>query len=114
MEQQLQLLREKEGYETQVSRDGGTAVEQFHAFQPDLVLLDLMLPVLDGWAVLKKIGTRGTAPPPCRRRGIPGFRSPPSPGRDGAALRYYCRPLRSIYRGMSSRFPTALVTFSGF
>ena len=51
----LHLYLEKEGYETQVSRDGGTAVEQFHAFQPDLVLLDLMLPVLDGWAVLKKI-----------------------------------------------------------
>ena len=45
-----------------MARDGGTAVEQFHAFQPDLVLLDLMLPVMDGWAVLKKIRESAKTP----------------------------------------------------
>ena len=58
----LHLYLEKEGYETRVARDGGTAVEQFHAFQPDLVLLDLMLPVMDGWAVLKKIRESAKTP----------------------------------------------------
>ena len=51
----LHLYLEKEGFETQVAKDGGRGVELFRSFQPDLVLLDIMLPVMDGWAVLKKI-----------------------------------------------------------
>ena len=51
----LHLYLEKEGFETQVAKDGGKGVEYFRTFQPDLVLLDIMLPVMDGWSVLKKI-----------------------------------------------------------
>ena len=51
----LHLYLEKEGFETQVAPDGGKGVELFRAFRPDLVLLDIMLPVMDGWSVLKKI-----------------------------------------------------------
>ena len=51
----LHLYLEKEGFETQVARDGGRGVELFRSFQPNLVLLDIMLPVMDGWAVLKRI-----------------------------------------------------------
>ena len=51
----LHLYLEKEGFETQVAKDGGRGVELFRSFQPDLVLLDIMLPVMDGWSVLKKI-----------------------------------------------------------
>ena len=51
----LHLYLEKEGFETQVAKDGGKGVELFRSFQPDLVLLDIMLPVMDGWSVLKKI-----------------------------------------------------------
>ena len=51
----LHLYLEKEGFETQVAGDGGKGVELFRSFQPDLVLLDIMLPVMDGWGVLKKI-----------------------------------------------------------
>ena len=51
----LHLYLEKEGFETAVANDGGKGVELFRSFQPDLVLLDIMLPVMDGWAVLKKI-----------------------------------------------------------
>ena len=51
----LHLYLEKEGFETQVAKDGGRGVEMFRSFQPDLVLLDIMLPIMDGWAVLKKI-----------------------------------------------------------
>jgi len=58
----LHLYLEKEGFETEVARDGGKAVDLFRAFQPDLVLLDIMLPVLDGWSVLKKIRAEGKTP----------------------------------------------------
>ena len=51
----LHLYLEKAGFETAVALDGGKGVELFRSFQPDLVLLDIMLPVLDGWGVLKKI-----------------------------------------------------------
>ena len=51
----LHLYLEKEGFETAVAPDGGKAVELFRSFRPDLVLLDIMLPVMDGWSVLKKI-----------------------------------------------------------
>jgi DNA-binding response OmpR family regulator len=51
----LHLYLEKEGFTTQVAKDGGKGVELFRSFQPDLVLLDLMLPVLDGFSVLKRI-----------------------------------------------------------
>ena len=53
--QLLQLYLEKEGFETQVAGDGGLGVTLFHNFGPDLVLLDIMLPVLDGWGVCRKI-----------------------------------------------------------
>ena len=58
----LHLYLEKEGFETCVARDGGKGVEQFRTFQPDLVLLDIMLPVVDGWSVLKKVREEGNTP----------------------------------------------------
>ena len=58
----LHLYLEKEGFETDVARDGGKGVELFRAFQPNLVLLDIMLPVMDGWSVLRKIREDGSTP----------------------------------------------------
>ena len=60
--QLLQLYLDKEGFETCVARDGGKGVELFRTFAPDLVLLDIMLPVMDGWSVLKKIREEGDTP----------------------------------------------------
>ena len=58
----LHLYLEKEGFETCVAKDGGKGVELFRSFQPDLVLLGIMLPVMDGWSVLRKIREEGTTP----------------------------------------------------
>ena len=58
----LHLYLEKEGYETAVAPDGGKGVELFRSFRPDLVLLDIMLPVMDGWSVLKKIRENDKTP----------------------------------------------------
>ena len=60
--QLLQLYLEKEGFETQIAPNGGKAVELFRSFDPDLVLLDIMLPVMDGWSVLKKIRAESKVP----------------------------------------------------
>ena len=51
----VNLYLKKEGYETMVAGDGGKALELYRSFRPDLVLLDIMLPVMDGWAVCSKI-----------------------------------------------------------
>ena len=51
----LRLYLEKEGYVAAIAPDGGAGVEMFRKLQPDLVLLDVMLPVLDGWGVLRNI-----------------------------------------------------------
>ena len=58
----LHLYLEKEGFKTAVAPDGGKGMELFRSFQPDLVLLDIMLPVLDGWGVLKKIREQENTP----------------------------------------------------
>ena len=60
--QLLHLYLEKEGYDIQIAPDGGKAVELFRSFGPDLVLLDIMLPVMDGWSVLKKIRAESKTP----------------------------------------------------
>ena len=58
----LHLYLEKEGFETKVAKDGGKGVEYFRSFQPALVLLDIMLPIMDGWTVLKKIREESAVP----------------------------------------------------
>ena len=60
--QLLQLYLEKEGFETRIAPDGGKAVEEFRGWDPNLVLLDIMLPVMDGWAVCRKIRETSKTP----------------------------------------------------
>lgn len=51
----LRLYLEKEGFSTILANDGRQAVNQCTAQNPDLILLDIMLPVLDGWQVCREI-----------------------------------------------------------
>ena len=58
----LQLYLEKEGYAVTVAADGGLGLEKFRAIQPDLVLLDVMMPVMDGWQVCRAIRAESQTP----------------------------------------------------
>ena len=58
----LQMYLEKEGYAVTVAGDGGQGLSKFRAIKPDLVLLDVMMPVMDGWAVCKAIRAEGNTP----------------------------------------------------
>ena len=51
----LKLYLEKEGYEVYTANNGADAVTLFKEIDPDLMLLDIMLPVLDGWQVCREI-----------------------------------------------------------
>lgn len=55
----------KEGYEVVTAFDGREALEQFEAKKPDLVILDLMLPELDGLEVAKEIRKTSHTPIIC-------------------------------------------------
>ena len=53
----LQVTLESAGYSPSLAGDGETALRRIEADHPDLVLLDVMMPLLDGWAVLEQVGT---------------------------------------------------------
>ena len=54
---------ESAGYAVDVAYDGNTAIEMVHQTEYDLVILDMMLPDMDGLQVLEKIRNRKTSPP---------------------------------------------------
>ena len=58
----IRLYLEKEGYSVVIAHDGEEAVEQFSAEAPDLVLLDIMMPKLDGWQVCREIRKSSNTP----------------------------------------------------
>ncbi|NLF34665.1 MAG: response regulator transcription factor [Clostridiales bacterium] len=58
----LTLYLRKEGFDTVVAADGGKGLELYRSYRPDLVLLDIMLPVLDGWTVCERIRESGKTP----------------------------------------------------
>ena len=51
----LEFLMQQSGYEVGIARDGEEALAQMAAFQPDLVLLDIMRPLRSGFEVCQKI-----------------------------------------------------------
>ena len=58
----LRLYLQKDGFEVSHAADGGKAVEMAKEIQPDLVLLDIMLPELDGWQVCREIRKKSQCP----------------------------------------------------
>jgi len=51
----LEFLMEQSGYQVAIARDGEQALQQMALFQPDLVLLDVMMPLRNGYEVCQKI-----------------------------------------------------------
>ena len=51
----LKMYFENEGYDVKLAADGAEGVNYFKMYEPDLVLLDIMLPKKDGWQVCREI-----------------------------------------------------------
>ena len=51
----LRLYLEKEQLEVEICHDGQEALDKFQKFDPSIILLDVMMPKLDGWQVCREI-----------------------------------------------------------
>lgn len=58
----LRLYIEKEGYDIEIANDGREALAKFKEIQPDLIMLDIMLPILDGLQVCREIRKTSQVP----------------------------------------------------
>lgn len=58
----LQMYLQKEGYAVTIASDGGDGLSKFRTQKPDLVLLDVMMPVMNGWEVCKAIRAESRTP----------------------------------------------------
>lgn len=58
----LQLYLEQAGYKTCIIHDGALALLTFHSEQPDLVILDILLPHVDGWEICRQIRKESSVP----------------------------------------------------
>jgi DNA-binding response OmpR family regulator len=60
----LEFLMRSEGYVVSVAEDGEQALQEIVEFRPDLVLLDVMMPKLDGFEVLQRLRNDSSLPQP--------------------------------------------------
>lgn len=58
----LRLYLVKEGYNVTMVHDGAAALTEFDKLHPDLVLLDVMMPVMDGWEACRKLRAKSNTP----------------------------------------------------
>ena len=58
----ISLYLMKECYDTKIVGDGEAALREFHSFKPNLILLDLMLPGMDGYQVCRELRTSSQVP----------------------------------------------------
>ena len=58
----LRIYLEKEGYTVILAHDGEKGIEKFNMTKPDVILLDIMLPVMDGWQVCREIRKKSNVP----------------------------------------------------
>ena len=58
----IRLYLEKDGFTVATALNGAIGVAEFKRFEPDLILLDIMMPVLDGWGVCREIRATSNVP----------------------------------------------------
>ena len=58
----LRLYLEKDGFDTVIANDGESAIVKYNLEEPDMILLDIMLPKLDGWQVCRTIRKTSNVP----------------------------------------------------
>ena len=58
----LRLYLERDGFSVSIAVNGAAGVAEFERLEPDIVLLDIMLPVLDGWGVCREIRAVSNVP----------------------------------------------------
>jgi DNA-binding response OmpR family regulator len=58
----LEEYAKKEGYTTQIARDGQEAIREFEKINPDIILLDVMMPKMDGFEVCREIRKKSNVP----------------------------------------------------
>lgn len=58
----VRLYIEKKGFDAIIANDGQEAVAKFNKEKPDLILLDIMLPIKDGWQVCREIRAQSKVP----------------------------------------------------
>ncbi len=58
----LRLYLEKEGYSVEIFHDGKSAVDAFSKYDPAIILLDVMMPNMDGWQVCREIRKQSQVP----------------------------------------------------
>src|SRR5215207_5422997 len=62
LQKMLTHALEREGFQVQVAGDGEAALEAFKTFEPHLIVLDIMLPKLDGTEVIRRIRAQSDVP----------------------------------------------------
>jgi len=58
----VQLSLEREGYQTVIATSGLEGLQEAYRVQPDLVILDIMMPGMDGWEVCRRLGEMSNVP----------------------------------------------------
>ena len=58
----LRLYLQKDGFDTEIANDGARAIELQKTYDPDIMLLDVMMPKLDGWQVCREIRKASEVP----------------------------------------------------
>jgi CheY-like chemotaxis protein len=96
IQQLLKVNLELEGYAVEVASDGEEALVMFDRFRPDLVLLDIMMPKLDGWEVARRLAKTTGGPVPIVLLSARAQESDVQKGNDLGVAAYVTKPFDPI------------------